>query len=282
MGIKQFVHDVTHYAFLQDALWVSLVLGAGCGIVGCFIILRGLALMGDAVSHAVIPGVAISYVLTINYFFGAMVFGLFAAFAMGFIRDHSKIKSDAAIGIVFSAFLALGILLITKIQSSIDLTNILFGNVLTVRSTERWLAYGAVFLITLLVGLFYKELQLTTFDPVMAQISGLPVRFINYGIMMMLTVITVVSLQTVGAILVVAMLITPASTAYLLTSRLSSMLLLSSGLGMVSSLIGLYLSVTYNLPSGVVIVLTAATIFALVFFLAPKNGVLWNLSKAKA
>lgn len=282
MGITQFIHDLTHYAFLQDAFWVSLVLGAGCGVVGCFIILRGLALMGEAVSHAVIPGVAISYILKINYFFGAMVFGLFSAFAMGFIRDHSKIKSDAAIGIVLSSFLALGILLITKIQTSIDLTNILFGNVLTVRSGERWLAYGAVLLIILIVSLFYKELQLTTFDPVMAQTSGLPVRFINYGIMMMLTVITVVSLQTVGAILVVALLVTPASTAYLLTDRLSSMLWLSGGLGMVSSLIGLYLSVTYDLPTGVVIVLTAAAIFVLVFLLAPKNGVVWTLSRARS
>lgn len=279
MGIAQFVHDLTHYAFLQDALWLSLVLGAGCGVVGCFIILRGLALMGDAISHAVIPGVAISYMLHISYFIGAVVFGLFAALTMGFIRESSKIKSDAAIGIVFSAFLALGILLITKIQSSIDLTNILFGNVLTVRSTERWLAYLAVAVIIAIVSIFYKELKLTTFDPVMAQVSGLPVRWINYGIILMLTTITVVSLQTVGAILVVAMLITPASTAYLLTQRFSNMLWLSATLGVLSSLIGLYLSVTYNLPSGVVIVLTAATFFLAAFLLAPRDGVLWRLRK---
>lgn len=279
MGIAQFVHDLTQYAFLQDALFLSLTLGAGCGVVGCFIILRGLALMGDAISHAVIPGVAISYMLKVSYFLGAVVFGLFAALAMGFIRERSKIKSDAAIGIVFSAFLALGILLITKIQSSIDLTNILFGNVLTVRSTERWLAYGAVATILAVIAVFYKELKLTTFDPVMAEVSGLPVRWINYGIILMLTIITVVSLQTVGAILVVAMLITPASTAYLLTQRFSSMLWLSAGLGVLSSLIGLYLSVTYNLPSGVVIVLTAATFFMAAFLLAPRDGVLWHLRK---
>lgn len=282
MGITQFVHDLTHYPFLRDALLLSLVLGVGCGVVGCFIILRGLALMGDAISHAVIPGVAISYILKISYFVGAIVFGLFAAFAMGFIRDHSKIKSDSAIGIVFSAFLALGILLITKIQSSIDLTNILFGNVLTVRSAERWMAYGAVASILLVITLFYKQFQLTTFDPVMAKVSGLPVRWINYAMILMLTVITVVSLQTVGAILVVAMLITPASTAYLLTHRLSSMLWLSGGLGMLSSLIGLYLSVTYDLPSGVVIVLTAAFFFIVAFLFAPQHGVVWNLREQKA
>lgn len=280
MGISQFIHDVGQYAFLQHALVLSLVLGVGCGVVGCFIILRGLALMGDAISHAVIPGVAVSYMLKVSYFFGAVVFGLFAALSMGFIREHSKIKSDAAIGIVFSSFLALGILLITKIQSSIDLTNILFGNILTVRQPERWLAYGSVTLIVLAILLFYRQLKLAAFDPVMAQVSGLPVRWINYAMILMLTVITVVSLQTVGAILVVAMLITPASTAYLLTQRFSTMLWLSAGLGMLSSLIGLYLSVTYNLASGVVIVLTAAAFFLLAFLFAPKNGVIWTRSKA--
>lgn len=279
MGISQFIHDVGQYAFLQHALVLSVVLGIGCGVVGCFIILRGLALMGDAISHAVIPGVAVSYLLKISYLFGAVVFGLFAAFSMGFIREHSKIKSDAAIGIVFSAFLALGILLITKAQSSIDLTNILFGNVLTVRSAERWMAYVAVALILLAISLFYKQFKLTTFDPVMAQVSGLPVRWINYAMILMLTVITVVSLQTVGAILVVAMLITPASTAYLLTHRFSSMLWLSAFFGMLSSLIGLYLSVTYNLASGVVIVLTAAVFFLMAFFFGPHHGVAWRLRK---
>lgn len=276
MAIADFFSELFKYEFLQDALFVSATLGIGCGVVGCFIILKGLALMGDAISHAIIPGVAISYMLGINFFYGAVLFGILSALGMGYIKQNSKIKSDASIGIVFTAFLALGILLITKIQSPIDLNNILFGNVLTVKKNEQILTYVVVAVILLTIILFYKEMLLTTFDEVMAKTGGLPVKFINYTILVMLTVITVVSLQTVGAILVVAMLVTPASTAYLLTKKLSSMLWVSAGIGLISSVVGLFLSVTYNLPSGVVIVLTAFGIFAVVFLFAPKKGVLWQ------
>lgn len=272
----EFLNDLVHYSFMRDALFVSVALGIGCGVVGSFIILRGLALMGDAISHAVIPGVAVSYMLGISYFYGAVVFGILSALGMGYIKENSKIKSDSSIGIVFTAFLALGILLISKIQSPIDLNNILFGNVLTVKSSEQLLTYLIVGIILLAIILFYKEMLLTTFDPVMARASGLPVKFINYMIMTMLTVITVVSLQTVGAILVVAMLITPASTAYLLTSKLSSMLWVSAVIGVFSAVAGLYLSVVYNLPTGVVIVLTAAVIFLIVFLFNPKKGAVWS------
>lgn len=272
--IAQFLNDLIQYGFLRDAFFISVVLGIGCGVIGCFIIMRGLSLMGDAISHAVIPGVAVSYMLKINYLFGAVVFGILAALGMGYIQENSKIKSDTAIGIVFSAFLALGILLITKIQSAIDLNNILFGNVLTVTGEERTATYIAVAVILLLIVIFYKQMLLTTFDPVMAKVSGLPVKFINYMIMTMLTVITVVSLQTVGAILVVAMLITPAATAFLLTNKFSKMLWLSAGIGAIAAIIGLFFSVTYNSPSGVVIVLAASVIFLTVFLFSPKNGII--------
>lgn len=280
-AIHSFIQDLITYPFLKDALMISIILGIGCGIVGCFIILKGLSLMGDAISHAVIPGVAISYMLGISFFIGAIVFGVLAALGMGFIKEKSKIKSDTSIGIVFSAFLALGILLITIIQTPIDLNNILFGNVLTVLESERILTYIVVGIVILLVLIFYKELLLVTFDETMAKTSGLPVKFINYLMIIMLTVITVVSITTVGAILVVAMLITPAATAYLLTNQFSKMLWFSATLGAVSSIIGLFLSVTYNLPSGVVIVLTAATFFLVVFLFSPKNGILIQGLKKK-
>lgn len=280
-SIVSFIQDLINYPFLKDALFISITLGIGCGIVGCFIILKGLSLMGDAISHAVIPGVAISYMLGISFFIGAIVFGILAAVGMGFIKENSKIKSDTSIGIVFSAFLALGILLITIIQTPIDLNNILFGNVLTVLPNERNLAYIIVALIILIVIAFYKEMLLITFDETLAKASGLPVKFINYLIMIMLTVITVVSITTVGAILVVAMLITPAATAYLLTNKFSTMLWLSALIGAVSSIIGLFLSVTYNLPSGVVIVLTAATFFMITFLFSPKNGLLFQQIRMK-
>ncbi|MCK9448211.1 MAG: metal ABC transporter permease [Bacteroidales bacterium] len=272
----EFFRYLSEYAFLQNALSVSIVLSVAYSIVGCFIVLRGLALMGDAISHAVLPGVAISYLLQISYFVGAVVFGLMAALGIGFVKENSKIKSDSSIGIVFSAFLALGILLVTKIQSSVNLNNILFGNVLTITNEDRILTYVVSGIVLLAVALFYKELLLTTFDETMAKASGLPVKFINYMVMIMLTLITVVSLQTVGVILVVSLLITPAATAYLLTNKLSSMLWVSTIIGVVSAIIGLYLSATYNLPSGVVMVLAVSCIFVLVFLFNRKTGLVWN------
>ena len=277
-ALQTFINDLIEYPFLQHALSTSLILGVACSMVGCFIVLRGLALMGDAISHAVLPGVAISYILNISYFFGAVAFGIMAALGIGFVQHKSKIKSDSAIGVVFSAFLALGILLVTKIQSPINLNNILFGNVLTITEPDRILTEVVAGVVLLSIFLFFKELQLTTFDPVMAKASGFPVKMINYLLMVMLTLITVVSLQTVGVILVVSLLITPAATAFLLTQNLSTMLWISALIGAISAVIGLFLSVTYNLPSGVVIVLTASVIFLIVFLFNPKTGLLWQHS----
>lgn len=281
-SLIEFFRDLTEYTFLQNALSVSVVLGVACSIVGCFIVLRGLALMGDAISHAVLPGVAISYLLQISYFIGAVIFGLMAALGIGFVKENSKIKSDASIGIVFSAFLALGILLVTKIESSINLNNILFGNVLTITDEDRILTYVVSGTVLLAILLFFKELLLTTFDETMAKASGLPVKFINYMMMVMLTLITVVSLQTVGVILVVSLLVTPAATAYLLTNQLTSMIWVSALIGAVSAVTGLYLSATYNLPSGVVIVLAVSCIFLLVFLFNGKTGLIWNKLRLRA
>lgn len=278
--VSQFIHDVFEFSFLQRALINSIVIGMICGVIGCFIVLRSLALMGDAISHAVLPGVAISYMMGINFFYGAVVFGVLAALGIGFVNQNSKIKSDSSIGIVFSSFLALGVLLITKAQSSIDLTEILFGNVLTVKPEDRTITFIVVAIVLIVIIVFYKEFLLSSFDPTMAAASGLPVKFIHYTLMVLLTLVTVASLQTVGVILVVSLLITPASTAYLLTKRLSTMILTSALIGMVSSVIGLFFSVTFNLPSGVVIVLVITIIFIITFFLAPKNGLLWKMIKS--
>ncbi|MGW7855028.1 metal ABC transporter permease [Staphylococcus xylosus] len=277
---SQFIHDVFEFSFLQRALITSIVIGMICGVIGCFIVLRSLALMGDAISHAVLPGVAISYMMGINFFYGAVVFGVLAALGIGFVNQNSKIKSDSSIGIVFSSFLALGVLLITKAQSSIDLTEILFGNVLTVKPEDRTITFIVVAIVLIVIIVFYKEFLLSSFDPTMAAASGLPVKFIHYTLMVLLTLVTVASLQTVGVILVVSLLITPASTAYLLTKRLSTMILTSALIGMVSSVIGLFFSVTFNLPSGVVIVLVLTIIFIITFFLALKNGLLWKTIKS--
>lgn len=270
----EFFQDLMTYSFLQKALVTSIMVGIICGVIGSFIVLRGMALMGDAISHAVLPGVAISYMLGINFFYGAVVTGVLTAFGIGAISQNSRIKNDSSIGLVFSAFFALGIILITKAGSATDLTQILFGNVLSVRTTDMWLTLAIGSFVILIVVLFFKELLVSSFDETMAAAYGLKTRLIHYVIMFLLTLVTVASLQTVGVILVVSMLITPASTAYLLTNRLSVMVVLSAFFGALSSVIGLYFSFLYNLPSGPVIALATTGIFLIAFLFAPKQGVI--------
>ncbi len=276
-----FFEAVLHYGFLQKALMTSSIVGIICGVVGCFIILRGMALMGDAISHAVLPGVAISYLFGINFFFGAVFSGVLTAIAIGFVTQNSRIKHDTSIGIMFTAAFASGIIMITMLKSSTDLYHILFGNVLAVRSSDMWITVGIGFLVLAAVYLFYKELLASSFDETMAAAYGLPVRLIHYFLMTLLTMVTVASLQTVGIVLVVAMLITPAAAAYLLTERLWMMIFLSAGMGVISSVIGLYFSYTYNLASGATIVLAATAIFILVFLLSPKHGIIWKALRIK-
>ncbi len=277
----EFIEAVMQYGFLQKALLTSIMVGIICGVIGCFIILRGMALMGDAISHAVLPGVAISYMLGINFFFGAVFTGILTAIAIGFVSQNSRIKHDTSIGIMFTAMFAAGIIIITMLKSSTDLYHILFGNVLAVRASDMWITLIIGLIVLTAVYLFYKELLVTSFDETMGAAYGLPVRLIHYFLMTLLTMVTVASLQTVGIILVVAMLITPAATAYLLSERLWLMIFISAGIGVISSVVGLYFSFTYNLASGATIVISATAIFALVFLFSPKHGLIWKTLKAR-
>lgn len=281
MRIVEFMDALMRYGFLQKALFTSIMVGVICGVIGCFIILRGMALMGDAISHAVLPGVALSYMIGMNYFIGAVLTGVITAIGIGFVSQNSRIKHDMAIGIMFTSVFAVGIILITFMKSSADLYHILFGNVLSVRSSDMWMTFVIGVVIIGLVYLFYKELLVSTFDPTMAQSYGLPNKLIHYGLMILLTMVTVASLQTVGIILVVAMLITPAATAYLLTNRLWIMIYLAAGIGAISSVIGLYFSFTYNLASGATIVLVAAFLFGLAFLFSPSQGLFWKSLKIR-
>jgi ABC-type Mn2+/Zn2+ transport system permease subunit len=281
MSIVEFYEAIFQYAFLQRALITSVMVGIICGVIGCFIILRGMSLMGDAISHAVLPGVALSYWLGINIFFGAVFTGLLTAIGIGYISQNSRIKHDTSIGIMFSSAFALGIVMITWMESSADLYHILFGNVLAVPTSEMWMTFIVGVIVISAVYLFFKELLVTTFDPTMSAAYGLPNKLIHYLLMALLTMATVASLKTVGIVLVVAMLITPAATAYLLTNRLSLMIFLAAGFGVVSSVVGLFFSFAYNLSSGSTIVLVATLFFLFAFFFSPKQGVLWRSLRAR-
>ena len=271
--LERFIEGLIEYHFLQNALMTAIVIGVVSGAVGCFIILRSMSLMGDAISHAVLPGVALSFILGINFFIGAIVFGLLASFIITFIKENSVIKGDTAIGITFSSFLALGVILIGLANSSTDLFHILFGNILAVQDSDMWLTFGVSGLVLLFVGLFFKGLLLTSFDPVLAKTMGINVNFYHYLLMGMLTLVSVTAMQSVGTILIVAMLITPAATAYLFTSSLKSMMLLASTLGALTSVLGLFLGYSFNIAAGSSIVLTSTIIFLVSFFLSPKQTV---------
>lgn len=228
--------------------------------------------MGDAISHAVLPGVAVAYMLGINILLGASVFGVLAALLIGFVASKSKIKTDTSIGVVFSAFYALGFILISMAESSTNLHHILFGNILAVNDSDIMTTTIVLGLVILFVVAFYKELLVTSFDETYAKTYGLNAQVIHYALMLVLTLVTVSALQTVGIILVVAMLITPAATAFLWTDKLNVMLFLSAGVGVISATTGLYLSYTFNWASGPAIVITAAALFALSFLFAPKQA----------
>ncbi|ATO45485.1 hypothetical protein C5L30_001970 [Companilactobacillus farciminis] len=271
-SIVEFFNALTKYDFLQSALLTAVMVGIMSGIIGSFIILRGMSLMGDAISHAVLPGVAVAYMLGINILLGASVFGVLAALLIGFVASRSKIKTDTSIGVVFSAFYALGFILISMAESSTNLHHILFGNILAVSDSDIMTTAVVLGLVILFVVVFYKELLVTSFDETYARTYGLKVQVIHYALMLVLTLVTVSALQTVGIILVVAMLITPAATAFLWTDKLNIMLVLSAVVGIISAITGLYFSYTFNWASGPAIVIVAASLFALSFIFSPKQN----------
>lgn len=269
---SEFIDGLLNFHFLQNALITALVVGIVGGAVGCFIILRGMSLMGDAISHAVLPGVAISFILGINFFIGAIVFGLLASTIITYIKSNSIIKSDTAIGITFSSFLALGIILIGIANSSTDLFHILFGNILAVQDLDMWITIAVALLVLTTITIFFRPLLLTSFDPILAKSIGVKVTFYHYLLMVILTLVAVTAMQSVGTILIVALLITPAATAYLYANSLKTMIFLSSGFGALASVLGLFIGYSFNIAAGSSIVLTSALIFLISFFIVPKQS----------
>ena len=221
--IAEFIDGLQKFHFLQNALVSAVVIGAVAGILGCFIILRGMSLMGDAISHAVLPGVALSFILGINFFIGALVFGLLASFLIAFVNQNSTIKGDTAIGITFSSFLALGVILISVAKSSTDLFHILFGNILAVQDIDLLITLVVSVIVVVVILAYFKELQVTSFDPVFAQSTGMNVQFYHYLLMFLLALVSITAMQSVGTVMIVALLITPAATAYLYSNRLKTM-----------------------------------------------------------
>ena len=264
------------YGFMQRSLAIAVIVGITCALVGTYLMVRRMALLGDAIAHSVLPGLAIAFWLGFNIFLGAFVAGVSSTVVVTWIRTKSPIKEDAAMGIVFSAFFAAGVTLISLIQkdNKIDLNRFLFGNILGVTFGEvRETAIVGLAVIVAVVVL-YKELLFYCFDPLRAEAAGLPVRWLDFGLMVAIALTVVASLKVVGVILVLALLITPGATAYLLVPRLHQVMALGAVIGVVSSVSGMYLSYFLNVPSGPAIVMVASGFFVLALLLSPRHGVL--------
>jgi ABC-type Mn2+/Zn2+ transport system permease subunit len=265
--------DPLGYTFMLRGLAAALIVGIVCAVLGAYIVLRGMALFGNAMAHAILPGVAVSYLLGGSnqswLFAGGLVAGILTAFGIGAI-SKSGVKEDTAVGVIFTGMFALGIALISTVRSyTVDLTHFLFGDVLGVSTADLWLIsiFGGLVILTILA--FYKEFLVLSFDPVLAKTLRLPTTFLNYLLLLLIALTIVLSLQTVGIALMSAMLVTPAATAYLLTHRLPVMIGLGAAIGAASAVSGLYLSFYVNVASGPAIVLVCTLFFLLAFVLSP-------------
>lgn len=276
-SVADFFTEPWTYEFMQRALIASVIVSVVAGVIGTLVILKGMAFVGDALPHASFGGVAIAFSLGTSLYLGGAIAALVTALLIGVIGRRGVIRYDTAIGILFVAAFALGILIMsTQDNYTADLFSFVFGNVLGVSWDDVWLTAGVGAVVLALVVVFYKELLFTAYDPTMAAASGLPVDAIQFGLLAMLAMTTVIAMQTVGIVLVVALLITPAATAQLLTRSLSAMMLAAAAVGALSSVVGLYVAWYADVSASASIVLAATAIFAAAFVFAPERGALWQ------
>ena len=259
--------------FGRTALLMGSLVAAVCGFLSSYLTLKGWALMGDAVSHSVMPGVVVAYALQLPISFGAFIFGVGSVALIGFVKQKSRVKEDTVIGLVFTGFFALGIVLVSKIRSSIDLHTILFGSAIGVSPTDVNQTIFISILVVLLLAVFRKDLMLYCFDPRHAKTVGINVIFLHYLLLTCTSLAAVVGLQSVGLILVVAMLITPGATAYLLTDKFDNMIIISVISAIISSVLGIFLSFWFDLVPGGSIVLAQTFLFLFAFLFAPRYGI---------
>lgn len=277
MNIIDLLSSPLQYEFMLRGMLAAVMVGIVCAVIGTFVVLRGMAFFGDALAHTILPGIALGYLISGNtrevLFWWALGTAIVASLGIGAISKQAQLKEDTAIGIIFAGMFALGIALISTVRSyAVDLSHFLFGDVLGVSTQSLWLIliFGGIVLLTVIA--FYKEFTTISFDPILALTLRLPVNLLNNLLLTLIAVTVAVSLQTVGVALMVAMLVTPAATASMLTHRLPVMMILAAGIASFSSVVGLYLSYYFSIASGSAIVLTATFLFIL--------GFLWKRVKS--
>lgn len=274
MTILDFLFDPFTYGFMTRALLTALISSVVCALLSCWLVLIGWSLMGDAVSHAVLPGVVIAYIMGLPFAVGAVVFGFLAVGLIGTVRHTSRIKEDAAMGIVFTTLFSLGLVLISVTPSQTDLQHIIFGNLLGVSSADLLQIAILSAIVLAVILLKRRDFTLYAFDPTHAHAIGLSPRMLGGTLLALLALTAVIALQTVGVILIVAMLIVPGATAYLLTDKFSRMLVIAPAIAVVCALIGLYSSYYLDTASGAMIVLAQGLIFAATYLFSPSQGII--------
>jgi len=264
-----FLLEPLQYSFIVRALLAAGVVGIVGSILGVYIVLRGMAFLGDAMAHTILPGVVVAFLLGWPLAIGALVMGILTALGIGMLTERTPLKEDTAIGVIFAGLFALGVaLLSTRGNYSIDLAHFLFGNMLGVSATDLAVTAGLGFVVLLLIYLFYKEFLVISFDPVLAETLRLPTKFLNYLLLMLIAITIVVALQVVGVALILAILVIPAAAASFLTHRLPSMMIASAIIGVFSGVIGIYASYYLNIASGPAVVLVAALLFLIILGLS--------------
>ncbi|MFK7800039.1 MAG: metal ABC transporter permease [Anaerolineae bacterium] len=272
-----FLLDPLSFSFFQRALMAALIVGILCPVLGSYVVLRGMAFLGDALAHIILPGVVIAFLTGIPLVIGALVMGVLTAFGIGALSERDILREDSAIGVIFAGAFALGIAMLSATDGyAVDLTHFLFGNLLGVTTADLWTMFGLSLVVFLIIILFFKELLVVSFDPSLARTLRLPVRFYEYLLLVLIAITIVVALNAVGISLMLAMIVTPAAAASFLTRRLTSMMLIGAIIGALSGLIGLYTSFYLNIASGPTVVLVATFIFGLVFLFAPERGVIYR------
>lgn len=282
-----FLLEPLSYPFMVRGLAAAIMVGIVCALVGTYMVLRGMAFFGDALSHAILPGVAVGYLVNGGasgaLFWWALAAAVLTALGIGAVSRGAQVREDTAIGIVFAGMFALGIALISTMHSyTVDLVHFLFGNVLGVTNANLALTAGWGLVVIITIVAFYKEFLVISFDPVLAETLRLPSAALRYLLLVLIAVAIVVSLQTVGVSLMLAMLVTPAATAYLLTRRLRDMMILAAAIGAASGVVGLYISYYVSIASGPAIVLVSTTLFMLTALFAPGRGWLWQRLRRSA
>ena len=259
------------FSFMTNAMIISILIAIPASLLSCYLVLKGWSLMGDAVSHAVLPGIVIAYIINIPLIIGAFVAGMFCALATGFLKDNSRIKQDTVMGVVFSGMFGFGVVLYTKIQTEVHLDHILFGNILGVATSDIITSLIIGLVITVGILLKWRDLLLHSFDEVQAKVAGLSVKGIHYGLLITLSLTIVSALKAVGIILTIALLIAPGAIAFLLTKRFETMLIISMLVAVLSSLAGVYLSFYLDSAPAPTIVLAMTIIFIVTFIILLKK-----------